>query len=63
MGIFWELMQEDELKKQDAKAQDLEARIEQLEHDLSQTRSLLRKTLAALEEHISRDIDGDGVTG
>lgn len=63
MGIFWDIMQQDELDKQEAKAKNLEDRVEQLETELANTRKLLRKTLVALEEHLSRDIDGDGVTG
>ena len=63
MGIFWDLVQQNEIDKQEKKAQGLEERIDQLETDLAATRELLRKTLVALEEHLSRDIDGDGVTG
>ena len=63
MGIFWELMQEDELKKQEDKANSLEERVEKLEEDLTATRTLLRKTLAALETHLTQDIDGDGKMG
>ena len=63
MGIFWDIMQQDELEKQEKKAQNLEERVEQLEADLATTRELLRKTLVALEQHLSRDIDGDGVAG
>lgn len=63
MGIFWDILQQDELDKQQEKARDLEGRVEQLEADLEHTRVLLKKTLVALETHLSRDIDGDGVTG
>ncbi|MCO5725825.1 hypothetical protein [Robiginitalea marina] len=63
MGIFWDLMQQDELDKQEKKANNLEDRVAQLETDLAATRELLRKTLGALEQHVSRDIDGDGITG
>lgn len=63
MGIFWELMQQDELDKQQKQADSVEDRVEQLEADLKQTKVLLRKTLEALETHISTDIDGDGKLG
>ncbi len=56
-------MQQDELEKQKDKANSLEDRIEQLENDLGATRKLLRKTLAALETHLTQDIDGDGKMG
>lgn len=63
MGIFWDLLQQDELDKQEEQAKDLEGRVEVLERELEKTRSILKKTLAALENHISEDIDGDGITG
>ncbi len=63
MGIFWDLIQQDELQKQEAKANSLEERVEQLEKDLSATRTLLKKTLVALETHLTQDIDGDGKMG
>ena len=63
MGIFWDLMQQDELNKQEKKANNLEDRVAHLEKELAATRKLLRKTLGALEQHVSRDIDGDGITG
>ncbi len=63
MGIFWDLMQQDEIEKQKDKAKSLEERVTQLETDLESTRSLLKKTLAALEVHLSKDIDGDGKLG
>ncbi|MBT8287573.1 MAG: hypothetical protein HKN00_11185 [Flavobacteriaceae bacterium] len=63
MGIFWDLIQQDELEKQEDKANNLEERVEQLEQDLANTRTLLRKTLVALETHLTQDIDGDGKLG
>lgn len=60
MGIFWELMQQDEMEKQKKKAETLEDRVEHLEEELTNTRKLLRKTLEALEHHIQKDVDGDG---
>lgn len=63
MGIFWDLLQESELEKQRNKSKNLEDRVAELETELSQTNQLLRKTLEALESHLGKDIDGDGVTG
>jgi chaperonin cofactor prefoldin len=60
MGIFWDLMQENEIEEQRSKAESLEERVEQLEQDLNKTRKLLQKTLKALESHLQKDIDGDG---
>lgn len=63
MGIFWDLLQQDELEKQKSKADTLEDRVEQLEEQLQSTKALLKKTLVALETHLSQDIDGDGKMG
>jgi len=63
MGIFWDLIQQDELQKQQDQAESLEDRVKQLEQDLVSTRILLRKTLEALETHTATDIDGDGKLG
>lgn len=63
MGIFWDLLQQDELEKQKVQASSLEERVEILEKELDQTRALLKKTLVALEKHLQKDIDGDGLLG
>lgn len=63
MGIFWDLLQQDELEKQQKHANSIEDRVQQLEEELANTKVLLKKTLIALETHLVKDIDGDGVTG
>jgi uncharacterized protein YlxW (UPF0749 family) len=63
MGIFWDLLQQDELEKQQKQANSLEDRVALLENELSSTKTLLKKTLIALETHLSQDIDGDGKMG
>ncbi len=63
MGIFFDLMQQEELEKQQAQADTLEERVEILEKELQKTRALLIKTLQVLETHVGKDIDGDGKTG
>lgn len=63
MGIFFDLMQQDELEKQQAQADTLEDRVEILEQELQKTRALLIKTLQVLENYVGKDIDGDGKTG
>jgi hypothetical protein len=63
MGIFWDLLQQEELDKQEKKSKNLEERVSHLEEELVATRALLKKTLVALETHLSKDIDGDGKTG
>ena len=63
MGIFWDLLQQDELDKQQKQANSLEDRVTLLETELGNTRALLKKTLIALETHLDKDIDGDGKRG
>lgn len=63
MGIFWDLLQQDEIEKQQKQADSIEDRVELLEKELENTKGLLKKTLVALEKHLSKDIDGDGVAG
>ena len=63
MGIFWDLLQQDELEKQKKQANSLEDRVEHLEDELKNTQALLKKTLIALENHLAKDIDGDGKLG
>jgi len=63
MGIFWELLQQDEIEKQQKQADSIEDRVELLEKELKNTKELLKKTLVALENHLAKDIDGDGKTG
>ena len=41
MGIFWDLMQQDEIQKQEEKANSIEERVEQLEKELGNTKELL----------------------
>ncbi|MCP4882220.1 MAG: hypothetical protein GY908_00365 [Flavobacteriales bacterium] len=63
MGIFWDLVQQDEIEKQKEKANSVEERVKLLEEELTSTKVLLRKTLIALETHLVKDIDGDGKAG
>lgn len=63
MGLFWDLIQQSEIQKQGKKATNLEQRITALENELSDTKKLLRKTLITLENHLGKDIDGDGKLG
>lgn len=63
MGIFWDLLQQDELDKQQKQANSVEERVDILEEELTQTKALLRKTLEALERFVGKDIDGDGKMG
>lgn len=63
MGIFWDLIQQSEIQEQSKKAKNLEERVLVLEKELSQTKTVLKKTLMALESYLEKDINGDGKTG
>lgn len=63
MGIFWDLLQQDELEQQKEQANNVEDRVALLEEELANTKALLKKTLIALETHLVKDIDGDGKMG
>lgn len=63
MGIFWDLIQQNEIQEQSKKADNLEERVSLLEKELADTKIILNKTLIALENYLEKDIDGDGKTG
>jgi len=63
MGIFWDLILQSEIQEQSKKAKNLEERVLILEKELSETKTVLKKTLMALENYLEKDIDGDGKTG
>ena len=63
MGLFWDLMQQEEIDSQKVKAESLEDRVEHLEQELEKTRKLLMDTLHVLEKHVGQDIDMDGKIG
>ena len=52
MGIFWDLLQEDELKKQQKQADSLEDRVLRLVTELETSKLLLREELEALGKHV-----------
>lgn len=63
MGIFWDLIQQDAIEKQQVQSNSLEERVELLETELAKTHALLMKTLHVLEKHVNVDIDQDGKIG
>jgi len=63
MGFFWDLLQQNQIDKQDGKVKSLKQRVEQLERDLEQTRRLLNVVLQRLETHLGQDINRDGKVG
>ncbi len=63
MGLLWDLIQQSEISAQREKAHSLEQRVEDLEHELGETRALLRSLLVRLENYLNEDLDRDGRVG
>ncbi len=63
MGLFWDLIQQNEIEEQKGKADSLEERVNELETELTNTKALLLKTLHILEKQSGLDINEDGLIG
>lgn len=70
MGLFWDLIQQNQIGDQRrdtervaAHAASLEQRVRELETEQRRTQDQLRALLVLLEEHFGKDIDRDGRIG
>lgn len=63
MGLFWDLMQQSQISKQRGRADNLEARVRQLEGELQRIQRTLHDLVVLLEERFGEDIDRDGKIG
>ncbi len=63
MGLFWDLMQQSQIKDQQRKSESLETRVANLERELRDTRTTLHDLVVILERHFGQDIDRDGRIG
>ena len=63
MGLFWDLMQQSQIKEQRETSATLEARVDRLERDLHQTREVLHRLVVVLENQCGQDLDQDGKIG
>jgi hypothetical protein len=63
MGLFWDLYQQSQLSRHEERAGELQARVARLEHELVETRTLLRDLIGRLEQHVGADLDRDGRVG
>jgi hypothetical protein len=63
MGLFWDLIQQNQIDSHARHASSLEERVSQLEVSLNETRSLLQVMLERLEKSLGEDIDKDGRVG
>lgn len=64
MGLIWEMHQQGQNRRRNARqtmaAATLEQRVAELEKDLDDMSALLEKVITKLEETLGTDLDGDG---
>lgn len=63
MGLFWDLIQQNQISNQQRHAENLEERVAWLEREADRTHELLQRLLQVLEDRFGQDIDGDGRIG
>jgi uncharacterized protein involved in exopolysaccharide biosynthesis len=63
MGLFWDLIQQSQLKEHETRAGSLETRVAALEAELAQTRQVLSEALRRLESKFGEDLNNDGRLG
>ena len=63
MGLFWDLMQQSQISDQRGRADDLDARVRQLEDQLQGTQQTLHDLVVLLEKRFGEDINRDGKIG
>jgi hypothetical protein len=63
MGLFWDILQHSQIRKQQNRSDSLEARLETLEGELTATRELLHTLVQRLETHFGEDLNRDGKIG
>ena len=63
MGLFWDLLQQSQISEQRGKADNLDARVRQLEGELRRVQRTLHDLVVLLEERFGEDIDRDGKIG
>jgi chaperonin cofactor prefoldin len=63
MGLFWDLIQQNQISNQSSRADSLEQRVASLERQVDATNRLLRELLTRLEHRLGEDIDRDGRIG
>lgn len=63
MGLFWDLLQQQQIHEQSEHTGSLEARVQRLERELRRTSELLHEALLRLERHMDKDLNADGRIG
>ena len=63
MGLFWDLLQQNQIDKTQRQAATLEERVRALETELRETRQTLHEVIRRLESSVGKDLDQDGRIG
>lgn len=63
MGLFWDLIQQNQISEQRQRASSIEERVSLLEGELREMRQLMQVMLERLEITLGEDIDRDGRIG
>jgi hypothetical protein len=63
MGLFWDLIQQNQISEQRQRASSIEERVSLLEGELREMRQLMQVMLERLEKALGEDIDRDGRIG
>jgi hypothetical protein len=63
MGLFWDLIQQNQISNQSDRTSSLEGRIDRLDLQVREMNQLLHTLLERLEKYVKSDIDGDGQIG
>ena len=63
MGLFWDLIQQNQISEQRSHTESLGERVADLERELGELKRIQLQLLQTLEQHFGRDIDADGRVG
>jgi len=63
MGLFWDLIQQSQISRQEQRSGDLAGRVAVLEAEVRQTQKLLHDLIVRLEERVGADLNRDGKIG
>jgi len=63
MGLFWDLIQQNQISNQSSRADSVERRVAELERQVDAMNRLLQEMLVRLEQRLGDDINRDGKIG
>ncbi|MHC4780660.1 MAG: hypothetical protein ACYTFG_18985 [Planctomycetota bacterium] len=63
MGLFWDLIQQNQISNQQRQSENLDQRVAWLEREVDRQNELINRLLDVLEKRFGQDIDGDGRIG